>query len=71
MKVKVSYSVSYIAEVELEDLQDLFARNLIDRIDIPQGGNNNSRYIEDTFEPLKVKNTEGKWKNIEDLEFLS
>lgn len=70
MKVKVSYTVSYIAEVEVHDLQDLTSKNLVDRIDIQQGGDNNSRYIEDTFEPIKFQTTDGKWKNIEDLYIL-
>lgn len=65
MKVKVSYTVSYIAEVEVDELRDL--QDAISDIDIVQGGNNNSRYIEDTFEPIKYKDAAGKWQSIEDL----
>ena len=69
MKVKVSYSVSYTAEVEVEKLSLL--EDAISDINIPEGGTNNSRYIFDTFEPIKFQDADGKWKNIEDLEFLS
>lgn len=70
MKVQVSYTVSYTAEVEAHDLQDLVRSDLLRDIDIPEGGINNSRYIRDTFEPLKFQTSDGKWHNIEDLEFL-
>ena len=69
MKVKVSYSVSYIAEVEVDELSNL--EDAISNIDIPEGGNNNSRYIRDTFEAFKFQTAGDKWTNIEDLEFLS
>jgi hypothetical protein len=68
VKVRVSYTVSYIAEVEVDGLCDL--QDAISDIDIPEGGINKSRYISDSFEPMKLQGIDGKWINIEDLEFL-
>lgn len=69
MKIKVSYRVAYIAEVDVAKLSLL--EDAISDINIPEGGTNKSRYIQDSFEPIRFQDTDGKWKNVEDLEFLS
>lgn len=53
MRYLVEYSVRLKAEIEVADGDDLM--DTIRDIDIPEGGNNDSQYVESSFEVVSVK----------------
>jgi hypothetical protein len=52
-KVTVTYSAQFEADIYVEGTEDIQDR--VSDIDIPEGGSNNSRYVPDSFDPLKTE----------------
>lgn len=59
-KYKVIYSVKFQAEVEEDESGDWLLSDEITGIEIPEGGEHNSEYVDDSYEILSVTDENGK-----------
>lgn len=59
-KYRVTYSVKFQAEVEEDETGDWYLSDEIAGIDIPEGGEHNSQYIDNSYEILSVEDENGK-----------
>jgi len=57
MKILVKYYAEYTAVVEVGD--DISVQDAVNGIDVPEGGRDHSRYVENSFEPISVQDEQG------------